>query len=114
MDYEALFEALEEHGNLSKACRDLGIVRPTFLLHCDKDKDLADKYARCKQRGLDKMMEDLIDKEINDPAKDRLEWDRKRWHASKLFPKQYGDKQLVGSDPENPLPTGFTVNLVKP
>jgi len=24
------------------------------------------------------------------------------------------DKQLVGSDPENPLPTGFSVNLVKP
>lgn len=32
---------------------------------------------------------------------------------AKWDPKRYGDKQLVGSDPDNPLPQGFTVNLVK-
>jgi hypothetical protein len=32
---------------------------------------------------------------------------------AKWDPKRYGDRTLVGSDPENPLPTGFQVNLVK-
>lgn len=39
-------------------------------------------------------------------------WAR-QWRAAKLSPKKYGDKTLLGSDPENPLPTGFNVNLVK-
>lgn len=30
------------------------------------------------------------------------------------FPKDWREKSLVGSDPENPLPAGFQVNLVKP
>jgi len=29
------------------------------------------------------------------------------------FKQDWQEKQLVGSDPENPLPSGFTVNLVK-
>jgi hypothetical protein len=29
-------------------------------------------------------------------------------------PDEWADKQLLGSDPENPLPTGFSVNLVRP
>jgi hypothetical protein len=104
-DYTKLIEQLAEHGNLSKACRDLGLVRTTFLLACDNDPALADKYARAKKHGIDRTMEELLDSPIEDAAKDRLDWDRKRWHASKLFPKQYGDKQLIGSDPDNPLPS---------
>lgn len=30
-----------------------------------------------------------------------------------MGPEEWADKQLVGSDPENPLPTGFTVNFRK-
>lgn len=33
--------------------------------------------------------------------------------AGKLHPKKYGDRTLIGSDPDNPLPPGFNVNLVK-
>lgn len=32
---------------------------------------------------------------------------------AKWNPKAWGDKSLVGSDPDNPLPAGFTVNLVR-
>jgi hypothetical protein len=32
---------------------------------------------------------------------------------AKWNPKAWGDKQLIGSDPDNPLPPGFTVNLVR-
>ena len=30
---------------------------------------------------------------------------------AKWDPKRYGDKQLLGSDPDNPLPAGVTVNF---
>lgn len=39
-------------------------------------------------------------------------WAR-QWRAAKLAPKRYGDKTLVGSDPDNPLPESFAVNLVR-
>ena len=113
-DYTALLEHIEEHGNLRKACRDLKLDRKTFYDAMNADEELARQYARAKELGIDSMMEACLDADIEDPAKSRLDWDRKRWHASKLFAKKYGDKQLIGSDPENPLPAGFEVKLVKP
>lgn len=47
-------------------------------------------------------------------TRSRLRVDARKWVASKLKPKKYGDKQLLGSDPDNPLPEGYSVNLVKP
>lgn len=91
-DIPAILQEVENHGNLSKACRDLGVSKSTFLDAVKADSDLADRYARAKQAGIDTMMEELLDAEIKDPSVSRLEWDRKRWHASKLFANKYGDK----------------------
>lgn len=33
---------------------------------------------------------------------------------SARFPHDWREKQLLGSDPDNPLPSGFAVNLVRP
>lgn len=104
VDYSALLARVAEIGSLSQGCRELGIPKSTFLDAVDRDPELAVQYARAKERGIDAMMEELLDAKIEDAAISRLEWDRKRWHASKLFRKRYGDKQLIGSDPENPLP----------
>lgn len=46
-------------------------------------------------------------------SRSKLRVDTRLRMAGKLSPKKYGDKQLIGSDPDNPLPPGFTVNLVK-
>lgn len=43
----------------------------------------------------------------------RLRVDARKWMAGKLSPRKYGEKTLIGSDPDNPLPQGFNVNLVK-
>lgn len=43
----------------------------------------------------------------------RLRVDARKWMAGKLQPKKYGEKTLLGSDPDNPLPEGFAVTLVK-
>lgn len=47
-----------------------------------------------------------------DVQRDRLAVDARKWVASKLKPKVYGEKTLLGSDPENPLPapTGLDVS----
>jgi hypothetical protein len=44
----------------------------------------------------------------------KLQVDTRLRMAGKLHPKKYGDKTLVGSDPDNPLPTGFQVTFEKP
>lgn len=44
-------------------------------------------------------------------ARSRLRVDARKWISSKLKPKVYGDKTLLGSDPDNPLPTGFIIEF---
>lgn len=45
-------------------------------------------------------------------SRSKLRVDTRMRMAGKLNPKKYGDKTLHGSDPDNPLPQGFQVNLV--
>jgi hypothetical protein len=35
--------------------------------------------------------------------RNRLRVDARKWIASKLKPKKYGDRQILAGDPENPL-----------
>ena len=48
-----------------------------------------------------------------DVQRDKLSVHARQWAASKLKPKVYGDKTLIGSDPENPLPTAMNVSFVR-
>jgi len=113
---DEVIDKLSETGNLTKACRDTGVSKTTFLRWCDADAANADRYARAREAGLDAEADRAIDEalEAKDAGLGRLALDARKWYLSKLMPKKYGDKSLVGSDPENPLPAGFTVNLVKP
>lgn len=52
-------------------------------------------------------------KEAEDAPLGRLAFDAERWFLGKMHPKKFGDKTLHGSDPENPLPPGYSVTLVK-
>lgn len=109
-----IIELIRDNGNLTQSCRELDMSKTSFLRWVEVDPENADHYARAKAEGMDTVMEALLNDPIHDASVSRLDWDRKRWHASKMFPKKYGDKTLVGSDPENPLPAGFTVTFVKP
>jgi hypothetical protein len=113
MDYQPLLDDLSLTGNLSKSCRTLGISRTQFLNEVAADRALQDRYARAREAGLDaeadRGMEEALQAE--DAALGRLALDARKWYLSKLFPKKYGDKQLVGSDPDNPLPAGVSVTF---
>ena len=37
-------------------------------------------------------------------ARSRVRLDARKWVLGRMKPKKYGDKVLLGNDPENPLP----------
>jgi len=74
------------------------------------------QYARARDFQSEPHLEDIIEIADNpdlEPNDKRVRIDARKWAMSKLSAKKYGDKQLIGSDPDNPLPEGFSVNLVK-
>lgn len=95
------------------------------------NKTFAEQYAHAREAQADTLADEILDiaddgsndymeredgsVEYNGDAvsRSKLRVDSRKWIASKLKPKKYGDKQLIGSDPDNPLPDGFNVRLVK-
>lgn len=114
---EQILKRLEAGEALTRICKDTPRypAPSTFLLWCDKDKELAEQYARASLAGYHRKADDALEAAENaeDAAKGRLAFDAARWWLGKRAPKVYGDKTLIGSDPENPLPAGFSVKLVK-
>lgn len=91
--------------------------RRTVLEWLEQDEAFRAKYARAREAQGDHM-DDLILETATacteaTVGSSRIKIDAYKWRAAKLRPKVYGDKQLIGSDPDNPLPPGFTVNLVR-
>lgn len=95
-----------------------------WLIESEK---FAEQYARAREAQADTLADEILDiaddgsndymgedETYNGDAvqRSKLRVDARRWIAAKLKPKKYGDRQLIGSDPENPLPAGFSVNLV--
>lgn len=93
-------------------------------------KEFQEMYARAREVQADTIFDEMLD--IADNAandymerseergggyelngehvqRTRLRLDTRKWMAAKLQPRKYGDKQLIGSDPENPLPAGTTI-----
>lgn len=98
----------------------------------EADADLSRAIARARETGFDRIAMDALaiaDETSNDTkvvgederevantewiTRSRLRVETRLKLLAKWDPKRYGDKQLIGSDPENPLPQSFTVNLVK-
>ena len=63
--------------------------------------DFAEKYARARERQQDRRVDEIIeiaDKD-DDPNRARVRIDARKWAASKLAPKKYGDRvtnEVVG------------------
>lgn len=110
---EQVLELLAENGNLSKSCREAGMTKQSFLRWCDEAPENADRYVRARESGLDTEADRAIEEATTaeDAALGRLALDARKWYLSKLLPKKYGDRHLLGSDPENPLPSGVSVTF---
>lgn len=97
-------------------------------------EDFRQQYVRARERQADLIFDECLEiaddgsqdtklvgaegeeREVQNSewiSRSKLRVDTRMRMAGKLHPKKYGDKTLVGSDPDNPLPAGFQVNLVK-
>ncbi|MDX1902136.1 MAG: terminase small subunit protein [Gammaproteobacteria bacterium] len=93
----------------------------TFMEWLNEDKSLADKYTRAKEEQADFLAEELLeiadetshDTIINENGREvpnsewinrsRLRVDTRKWIASKLKPKKYGDRIQHAGDPSAPV-----------
>lgn len=127
---ETIIEGLSEGIPLRQLARLHGFSKSAFYDWVKDDAEFAGRIARARDEGFDAIAEEAL--EIADDGsndwmeregrtivdsdhvqRSRLRIDTRLKLLAKWNPKKYGDKQLIGSDPENPIPQGFTVNFVK-
>lgn len=103
---------LAEGESLRAICRDPELpAMSTVMKWLNVVPTFAEQYARARELQADAIFDEALD--IADTAgltneriaKARLQIDTRKWMAGKMRPKKYGDKHIVGADPENPLPT---------
>lgn len=107
---------------LVKNYNDLPAVS-TIMLWLANDKDFSEQYARARETQADLLADEIIeiaDDTVNDSKftengeienkewinRSRLRVDARKWKASKLAPKKYGDKVDVttgGEKIQNPI-----------
>jgi hypothetical protein len=80
-------------------------------------EDFCEQYTRAKEESTEALSEDMLeiaDDKDGDPQRDRLRIETRKWLASKLKPKKYGDKvDLTHSGPGGkPIETITKIELV--
>lgn len=90
-----------------KACEAEGVKHSTFLGWVTQRAELADKYARARECRAE-LRADQIDELASkvergelDPQAGRVVIDARKWAASKLAPKRYGERiaqEITGAD----------------
>lgn len=114
---------IADGNSLRKICREDGVPSLTTIFEWLGSKpEFAEQYARAKEAQADAMAEDMLDiadmppaigekgtVDSGDVAHMRLRIDTRKWIASKLKPKKYGDKieQEIKGD------MSLTVNIVR-
>lgn len=129
---------LAEGESLRSICSDEEMpASSTVFLWLAKHADFSEQYARAREAQADALFDEIID--IADDSRNdwmeikygdsddedagwkvnhehiqraRLRVDSRKWMASKLSPKKYGDKIQHGGDPDNPLVINVTVGGV--
>lgn len=110
---------LSQGETMISICRDEKMpAQSTVYLWLQKHSEFSEKYARARERQADYFAEQTvaIADETSDPAKARLQMDARKWFASKVAPKKYGDKitqELSGPDGA-PIATSLEISFVSP
>lgn len=82
----------------------------------EEDPDFRKLSMRAREYGTHYMADDCLriaDDPVLEPSDKKVRIDTRLRLIGKWNAKVYGDKQLLGSDPENPLPSGVAVHFVK-
>jgi hypothetical protein len=109
--YDAILERMAQGESLSVICRDRGMPsRVTVLRQVTADPAFEALYDRARQAMGDALAEQILEiaddasMDMSDPQsvnRAKLKVDSRKWLASKLFPRQFGDvvrNELSGPD----------------
>lgn len=72
-----------------------------------EDAEFSEQYARAREAQADALAEEcleIVDRSDLKADDKRVRFDARKWYASKLQPKKYGDATTIKGDAENPLP----------
>ena len=95
--FDTICERITNGESLRKICEDEHMPNRSNVFRWmaqEGAEELRDQYARARDAQADAYADDCV--YIADNAKDaaiaRVQIDARKWHASKLAPKKYGDK----------------------
>lgn len=105
--FDTICERIAEGESLRDICKDDGMPNKSSVFRwVGSDDTLRDQYARAREVQADVEFDEI--REIADTATPenvnvaRLQIDARKWRASKMRPKVYGDKLAVGGDDSMP------------
>ena len=85
-----------------------------IMLWVSEDDLLWDKYARAKSEQADFMADEMLeiaDDDQNDWQRARLRVDTRKWLASKLKPKKYGERLQHAGHDDGPLRAPVSLHI---
>ncbi len=83
----------------------------TIMDWLSKNETFSAQYARAREAQAETLADQIVDlvDEEDDPAKARVRMDARKWFASKVAPKKYGDKIAQELSGPNAGPMVFQV-----
>jgi hypothetical protein len=97
---------IAEGESLRAICRDADTPSMASIFKWLREHpEFAEQYTRAREQQAEAYADEIADIADNgeDVNRDRLRIDSRKWIASKLKPKKYGDKIQHGGDSDNPL-----------
>lgn len=97
--FNQVIQLISEGRALRNALRDVKMSSETFYKIINNDEELTLRYARATEERASAMVEDMLEIADSATAEDvqvaRLQVDSRKWLASKLRPKKYGDSSQI-------------------
>ena len=106
--------------SLKRICSDEGMpAQSSVFKWLGENPSFSEKYVRAREAQAEALADEIVDIADGgsaDPQRDRLRVEARKWIASKLKPKKYGDKQSFEmSGPEGgPIVQVTRIELVAP
>lgn len=111
---DILVEGISEGVPLRQLCRENGFSKSAVYVWMAEDAAFAGRIACARAQGYDAIADEtmeIADDLHDEPASRKVRIETRLKLLAKWDPKRYGDKVLMGSDPENPLPSGVAIHF---
>lgn len=93
-----ILELLMKGKSLVSICKVMNIAYSTVMLWLIENKEFSASYTRAREAQADYFAEEIVDISDNEalmPDSRKVKIEARKWYASKVSPKKYGDKQQI-------------------